>query len=809
MGKTRGGRILGGRDLPLLSQSGILDILALPVMVVDRELRIVYANEMQKRRYGPDLEGTLCHRALRRFEDPCPGCILRLAMETGQIQRKEMTNTLPSGEVIHGVQTATPLRNLTGRITAAVEVVTDITGEVAARQLLERRKQEAEALHTLALELLAEPDLAAAAQRVTRKTRELLEADAAVLTVPAAEQSLHCLAADGLAPDQADTLARELLAPHWGQLADTPGPMILRREGSDPPVTWLAAALRAGDEATGLLAVGKAGEDALGNDASALAAALAGQAAQALERGRLLAAAQTRADQLSLLAEVGGLLTVVSGEEDTLQLVTGKLLSAIRCYLVFITLAEPAENRLLLAGAAAQTEELAAQLRGRTLPLEGSLCLEVMRGGQPLHLPQPAASPQLNSLTRELFAAHRINDLLAVPLVVRDDPIGVLYLARREPYDYSPEELAALTVLAGQAATAVQNSRLYASLGSYLADILALQEVGSKILHLERDTDLHRLIVESVRERLSASLVALDVVLPGRETLTCVECQGERAALLEHPSGGGAPPGSPLAFLALEGQSLVLDPVDPDRFPDSRLGLLDVRRAMVVPLLSRKKVVGALTVYRGPQEPPFTQREKQTIALFANYAGIGLENARLFRETRRLAITDELTGLYNYRFVMDCLERELKRAERRTSPLGLLLLDLDHFKRINDNFGHQIGDRCLQSFAQHLRAFLRSSDLPARYGGEEFVVILPDTDLEGAQALAQKLCVATRTLELPGPEEQPLGLTVSIGVAAFPECGEDLHALLRTADAALYRAKRQGRDCISVARVRRPSAQTR
>ena len=154
---------MGSRDLPLLSQSGILDVLALPVMVVDRNLRIVYANEMQKRRYGPDLEGTLCHRALRRLEDPCPGCILRLAMETGQIQRKEMTNTLPSGEVIHGVQTATPLRDLAGRITAAVEVVTDITGEVAARQLLERRKQEAEALHTLALEILAEHDLAAAA----------------------------------------------------------------------------------------------------------------------------------------------------------------------------------------------------------------------------------------------------------------------------------------------------------------------------------------------------------------------------------------------------------------------------------------------------------------------------------------------------------------------------------------------------------------------------------------------------------------------------------------------------------------------
>lgn len=159
-----------------------------------------------------------------------------------------------------------------------------------------------------------------------------------------------------------------------------------------------------------------------------------------------------------------------------------------------------------------------------------------------------------------------------------------------------------------------------------------------------------------------------------------------------------------------------------------------------------------------------------------------------------LSNTDHLTGLYNRRFLMEVLEREVQRASRKDGQLGLLLMDIDHFKRVNDTFGHLQGDVVLQSVARLIQKELRSYDVAARYGGEEFVALLPDTALQETMNVAERIRQAVQDMRFAGPlaEHQ---ITVSIGVSFFRiPCTENIDDLLKSADEALYRAKENGRN---------------
>lgn len=182
-------------------------------------------------------------------------------------------------------------------------------------------------------------------------------------------------------------------------------------------------------------------------------------------------------------------------------------------------------------------------------------------------------------------------------------------------------------------------------------------------------------------------------------------------------------------------------------------------------------------------------------------AAVCLENAVNRERLRLVGLTDSLTGLYNRRHLEHRLEQEVTRAQRYGQTLSCLFVDADHFKRINDEHGHVVGDQVLTALAQRLRARLRTSDLPTRYGGEEFAVLLPQTDSENAHNLAWEICRGIGTEPVALDSGAHLTVTVSIGVAALAqtdhrparEAGE---ALLDAADQAVYRAKQAGRNCV-------------
>lgn len=170
---------------------------------------------------------------------------------------------------------------------------------------------------------------------------------------------------------------------------------------------------------------------------------------------------------------------------------------------------------------------------------------------------------------------------------------------------------------------------------------------------------------------------------------------------------------------------------------------------------------------------------------------------RLQQEYHRLGIVDELTGLHNRRWFTEMLGRQISRCDKANLPLCLLMLDVDHFKRFNDDFGHLAGDNVLRALGQTLTANVRPTDLAARYGGEEFAVILPDTALIGARLAAERLRVAVseQAISLPDKDILPT-VTISVGIAQM-RAGQPPEVLIADADAALYRAKHQGRNRVA------------
>ena len=170
------------------------------------------------------------------------------------------------------------------------------------------------------------------------------------------------------------------------------------------------------------------------------------------------------------------------------------------------------------------------------------------------------------------------------------------------------------------------------------------------------------------------------------------------------------------------------------------------------------------------------------------------ERKRMMREMCRLARTDCLTGLWNRGYFVELAAQEIVRCRRFGSNLSLLLVDVDYFKRVNDRFGHDAGDRVLTGVAETLRSTLREVDVVARFGGEEFVVMLPDTELDAAYKAATRVCNVMRQQNFAEKGESSLAVTVSIGVTAYQGSETTLDILLKQADLAMYSAKHKGRD---------------
>jgi diguanylate cyclase (GGDEF)-like protein/PAS domain S-box-containing protein len=220
---------------------------------------------------------------------------------------------------------------------------------------------------------------------------------------------------------------------------------------------------------------------------------------------------------------------------------------------------------------------------------------------------------------------------------------------------------------------------------------------------------------------------------------------------------------------------------------------------LCTPILAQGETLGIVHFQATTETPTLDASELSFKTTFAGQVGLSLANIKLREALRTQSIRDALTGLYNRRYLEETLDRELRRAARAVQSLGLLMIDLDHFKKFNDTYGHDAGDAVLRETAQFLAKGIRAEDFVCRFGGEEFVVILPTADQEASQARAERLQSKMRELNVMHQGKTLGRITISIGVAAFPRHGTSPKELMAAADAALYEAKRRGRDQVVVA----------
>ena len=408
-----------------------------------------------------------------------------------------------------------------------------------------------------------------------------------------------------------------------------------------------------------------------------------------------------------------------------------------------------------------------------------------------------SGSEEGRALGSESIVRHNLRSILAAPLMVRDRIVGVIYLDNRLARGVFTEE----------------DVEILLAIGNHIGISLETARAAQLEIRVEAEAEKRRL-AESLSEMthaLSSSLKledVLDRLLDGvtgvldhhRASVYVLEGDTLQRARVRGDAASQAEPNLtvPLVRDPLLGE--VVRTRRPVVVRDTRRDGRAIEHAepllgcfIGVPLISQDRVAGVL-VLEHARVGAYTSGEAEVAFTFAGQAGIAIENARLFGEVRRLATTDELTGIFNRRHFFTLAEREFSRSRRYGGPLSAIMLDVDHFKNVNDTHGHSAGDEVLRTIAARCQSCIRDLDVLGRYGGEEFAIVLPGTVLEQAQQhLAERLRRAVADAPIPTARGE-LTLTVSIGVAEATGETKDLAALIDRADTALYQAKEGGRN---------------
>jgi diguanylate cyclase (GGDEF)-like protein len=406
--------------------------------------------------------------------------------------------------------------------------------------------------------------------------------------------------------------------------------------------------------------------------------------------------------------------------------------------------------------------------------------------------------PRLLSALPYYKAEVKIGSLLAVPVKQGDAVGGILVADRLEIQSLTGNEAELLEAFAELAAESIRWILASSSREELAAEFKAVYMVSKNLADLDQPLAVHRHLVQSARNLVPVEGAGVAMIDDG-QTRYVVETGygwiqdfvGREVGLSERTWTAWT--------LRSNGEPFTLDVAGHrDRMP---IVVLDegggrAESLMAIALKTGSRNIGALilTGRRGA----FDMVTLRVLGLLCNHAAAILWKIRILEQIERVAARDGLTGLYNRRTFDDYLSRTLAVEERRDGRFAVILLDIDHFKKLNDTYGHPAGDAALKNTARVLERQLRKGDQAARYGGEEFVVILPGADEDGALHIAERVRRALEKDQLVF-EGARISVTASLGVAVWPADGKDTTTLLASVDRALYAAKQGGRNQVSVA----------
>lgn len=391
---------------------------------------------------------------------------------------------------------------------------------------------------------------------------------------------------------------------------------------------------------------------------------------------------------------------------------------------------------------------------------------------------------------------RRSASLMYVPIAKGNQVIGLLSVQSYSHVDYTERDLGLLEAVATQAATAIENGHLYDEAKRARDELTVLYEavktISSSSLELQAVLDS---LVQVTCRAFTYEYGAIFLVDERTEEMEVRATFGYSPQIrgTRVPAGKGVS-----GWVQRTGEAAIV----PNVHEDPRyIGFNDVIASEVaVPLIMKGKVIGVFNV-ESTRLDAFRPRDVKILSALAGYAIIAIENARLFEQTKLLAITDGLTELYNHRHFYEALDRTLERCNHDGQPLALIMLEIDNFKWYNDTYGHRQGDEVLRTVADLLRKGSRPSDLVARYGGDEFMIILPNNSKDAAHEIAERTRRMVEAYPFMLGDNFMTSVTLSVGVAATPEDGASVEAIIEAVDRAQYAAKHSGGNKVHLAQV--------
>ena len=392
-----------------------------------------------------------------------------------------------------------------------------------------------------------------------------------------------------------------------------------------------------------------------------------------------------------------------------------------------------------------------------------------------------------------LWVAAGIHTCYGVPVIVGNKCLGALgVFSYNSDREFEPRDLALVEIVGRQTGVAIQNARLFEAAQRRAVEAETLRQAASAVNSA--------LEIEPVLDKI---LEQLENVLPNdSSSVFLIEEDHVRMK-----AGRGLSNLSDLLAMHFSSQNPLFVDIDNQQAPViiqdaqadprfERWGDANYIHGWIgLQLRVREERIGYLTI-DSRQIGAYGQADADLAQAYADEVAIALENARLFEEVHRLAITDPLTSLFNRRYFFDAARREFERARRYKTPLAIILIDLDHFKGVNDTYGHVAGDNVLVTVSSRCKQSLRDVDVPARYGGEEFIFLLPETDLSGAHLLAERLRERIKEQVIETGSLR-IAVSASLGIAELDDTCPDLNTLVQHADQALYATKRTERGSIT------------
>ncbi|MBC7542154.1 MAG: diguanylate cyclase [Candidatus Sericytochromatia bacterium] len=426
-----------------------------------------------------------------------------------------------------------------------------------------------------------------------------------------------------------------------------------------------------------------------------------------------------------------------------------------------------------------------------------------MEVGKMIATDMPLTLPELQAMCPELIARNgadfgKWGFEIAVPLSCRGELQGVLLPGEKlDRSPYSPADRQLLAMLGRQVSVALYNFRLVDDLKKTVdklrkqryeigAMTYGLQDMAQLSNDLATIIDLDQLpqaIVDGACRNISSSKGVLVTIDADHKTCTVKALKN----ISELKIGDVIPLDN-----SYFSRTIVLGEMQRGPMEKPLLNISG-RFVVTVPIKDKDDVIAILGCFDKERDVngQFTQTDEAILLTLSSQASTSWMRARYYDQ----ATIDGLTRLYVRRFLEQRLGEETRKAQRQSSFLSVLMLDIDHFKKFNDSYGHQTGDEVIRMVAAQVRQNCRQGiDLPARYGGEELTVVMPDTDTEGAMQLAERIRHGIETMALSGPKGEKLNVTISIGVSTFPQHASSKDELIEKADIALYRSKRGGRN---------------